>query len=158
MADELRAELGGNLEGDGNIAASKGVSVNRNEPANNVSIILGNREWLELIDYKLTRLNDNFEYRLSRLEDQINSRLRNVERDIQQMQRDIDQAKTDGQKTREDVDELKQQSILVKFSPSTQPVAPNGTLRKLFWILVGFGFILTIMLSVLIVMLARGFR
>lgn len=158
MADELRAELGGNLEGDGNIAASKGVTVNRNEPASNVSISLGNREWLELIGYKLTRLNDNFEYRLSRLEDQINSRLRNVERDIQQMQRDIDQAETDGAKTREDVDELKQQSILVKFSPSTQPVAPNGTLRKLFWVLVGFGFILTVLISVLIVVLARGYR
>ena len=76
------------------------------------------------------------------------------------MQRDIDQAKTDGAQTRNDVDELKQQSILVKFSPTAGPppqVAPNGTLRRLFWVLVGFGFILTILISVMIVLLARGY-
>jgi hypothetical protein len=122
-----------------------------NTQRNNVNISLGNREWLELIGYKLTRLNDNFDYRLSRLEDQIDNRLRPVEKDIEQMRRDLDKTKTD-------VDELKQQSILVKFAPSTQPVAPNGTLRKLFWVLVGFGFVLTVLISVLIVVLARGYR
>lgn len=161
MADQ-EINTGGGSAIQGNVNTGGGDAVLRdqaeNTQRNNVNISLGNREWLELIGYKLTRLNDNFEYRLSRIEDQINSRLRNVERDIQQMQRDIDQAKTDGAKTREDVDELKQQSILVKFAPSTQPVAPNGTLRRLFWVLVGFGFILTILISVLIVVLARGFR
>ncbi len=161
MADqEINTGGGSAIQGDANTGGGALVGRDQAENAqrNNVNISLSNREWLEIIDYKLTRLNDNFIFQLSRLEDQIGNRLRNVERDIQQMQRDIDQAKTDGQKTRDDVDELKQQSILVKFAPSTQPVAPNGTLRRLFWILVCFGFILTILLSVLIVMLARNFH
>lgn len=161
MSDqEINTGGGSAIQGSVNTGGGDAVLRDQIENAqrNNVNISLGNREWLEIIDYKLTRLNDNFEYRLSRIEDQIDGRLRNVEHDIQQMQRDIDQTKTDGQKTRSDVDELKQQSILVKFAPAPTPqtVAPNGTLRRLFWILVGFGFILTILISVLIVILARG--
>jgi hypothetical protein len=148
---EINTGGGSAIQGDANTGGGAFVGRDQAENAqrNNVNISLGNREWLEIIDYKLTRLNDNFEYRLTRLEDQIDNRLRPVEKDIEQMHRDLDKTKTD-------VDELKQQSILVKFSPSTQPVAPNGTLRKLFWVLVGFGFILTILISILIVVLARG--
>lgn len=152
MADQ-ETNTGGGSAIQGSVSTGGGDAVLRdqaeNTQRNNVNISLGNREWLEIIDYKLTRLNDNFDYRLSRLEDQIDNRLRPVEKDIEQMRHDLDKTKTD-------VDELKQQSILVKFTPSTQPVAPNGTLRRLFWVLVGFGFILTILISVLIVILARG--
>ena len=152
MSDQ-EINTGGGSAIQGNVNTGGGDAVLRdqaeNTQRNNVNISLGNREWLEIIDYKLTRLNDNFDYRLSRLEDQIDNRL--IEKDIEQMRRDLDKTKTD-------VDELKQQSILVKFSPSTQPVAPNGTLRRLFWVLVGFGFVLTVLISVLIVVLARGFR
>ena len=152
MSDQ-EINTGGGSAIQGNVNTGGGDAVLRdqaeNTQRNNVNISLGNREWLEIINYKLTRLNDNFDYRLSRLEDQIDNRL--IEKDIEQMRRDLDKTKTD-------VDELKQQSILVKFSPSTQPVAPNGTLRRLFWVLVGFGFVLTVLISVLIVVLARGFR
>ena len=152
MSDQ-EINTGGGSAIQGNVNTGGGDAVLRdqaeNTQRNNVNISLDHREWLEIIDYKLTRLNDNFDYRLSRLEDQIDNRL--IEKDIEQMRRDLDKTKTD-------VDELKQQSILVKFSPSTQPVAPNGTLRRLFWVLVGFGFVLTVLISVLIVVLARGFR
>lgn len=132
VADQ-EINTGGGSAIQGNVNTGGGDAVLRdqaeNTQRNNVNISLGNREWLEIIDYKLTRLNDNFEYRLSRIEDQINSRLRNVERDIQQMQRDIDQAKTDG---------------------------ANGNLKRIFWALVGLGLIITVLLSVLIVLLSRG--
>lgn len=148
------AGIGGNVNTGGGDLTGRDVS--RNEPTNNVSISLENRDKLEIIDYKLTRLNDNFIFQLSRLEDQIGNRLRNVERDIEQMRRDIEKTQTDGEKTREDVNDLKNQSIVLQVRTSTQPVASNGNLKRIFWALVGLGFIVTVLLSVLIVILTRG--
>lgn len=177
---DQHSESGGGDKITGNIDDAKNAIVgnqNRqevNESANlgnqkNVTnISLENNEHLLALREQFNRVEQNINYRFFSLETSINSRIRDIERDVDGIKRAID--KMDGriERTNEQIENVEQQlktqeqnSLLVKFaqpiSNQAPPVVPNGNLKRIFWALVGFGFVLTILISILIVVLARGF-
>lgn len=144
-------------------------STNSGSQKNVTNISLENNEHLLALREQFNRVEQNINYRFFSLASSINNRIRDIERDVDAIKRIID--KMDGriERTNEQIENVEQQlktqeqnSLLVKFaqpypnqSPQ-QPVVQNGNLKRIFWALVGFGFILTILVSILIVVLARG--